>query len=139
MKLKHLLSSFIFFSATFAAHAQVAANLQGRVVDSSGAGVPNAQIELTETSTNVRQHTTSSSSGGYLFTHLNPGAYQFDVTASGFQHLSHLGVTATVGQTVSADLLLTVGTEQQTITVNEDRLCYRPWKATLRLTYPAQR
>ena len=42
------------------------------------------------------------------------------MTAPGFRHLSRTGVTAIVGQTVSADLTLSAGGDQQTVTVNGD-------------------
>jgi hypothetical protein len=100
--------------------SQVAATLRGRVLDPSGAGVAKAQIQLTEASTNIRQTTTSSSSGDYLFTHLNPGLYSLDVAAQGFAQLARNGVTVVAGQTVTADLSLQVGNQQQTITVTDD-------------------
>jgi hypothetical protein len=111
---------FLILLSTNAASAQIAADLQGRVLDSSGASIANAVVLLTETATNVQQQTTTSSSGDYFFTHLNPGVYRIDVTAAGFQHLSRGGITAIVGQTVDADLTLNPGTQQQTITVNAD-------------------
>ena len=100
--------------------AQIAADLRGRVLDPSGAAIANARVELTESSTNVRQQTVTSSSGDYLFSQLNPSLYRLDVTAAGFQHLDRTGVRVIVGQTVSANLTLSVGTDQQTITVNAD-------------------
>jgi hypothetical protein len=102
------------------AFAQIAANLRGRVLDPSGAGVPNAQVELTESAKNVHQSTTTSSTGDYLFTNLNPGSFGVTVMASGFQKLEHTGITVTVGQTVSADLSLSLGGDQQTVTVDSD-------------------
>ncbi|HEV2710037.1 MAG TPA: TonB-dependent receptor [Edaphobacter sp.] len=108
----------VLFSAS--AFAQIAANLRGRVLDASGAAVANAQVELTESSTNLHQMTVSSGAGDYLFTHLNPGSYRLEVTAPGFKRLSRTGVTVIVGQTVSADLSLTAGGDQQTVTVNGD-------------------
>lgn len=121
MKLKLSLSALLLtVLAASSASAQIAADLEGRVVDTSGAVVPNAQVILTEVSTNAHQRTTSSSAGDYRFSHLNPGSYSIDVTAGGFEHLSRTGLTATVGQTVSVDLALTVGNDQQTVTVNAD-------------------
>ena len=102
------------------AHAQIAAGLNGRVLDSSGAGVPGASVILTEQSTNIRQKTTTSSVGDYSFSSLIPGSYQLDVTASGFQHLERAGITVSVGQTVSANLSLALGAESQTVNVNSD-------------------
>ncbi len=96
---------------------QIAAGLRGRVVDPSGAGVPNAQVELTESAKNVHLPSTTSSSGDYSFSNLNPGSYSLTVRASGFARLEHSGITVKVGQTVTADLSLTLGGDQQTMTV----------------------
>jgi hypothetical protein len=100
--------------------AQIAADLRGRVLDPSGAVVANAHVELTESSTNVHQATATSSTGDYLFTHLNPGTYSVSVTASGFKTLDHSGITVVIGQTVNADLTLSPGGDQQTVTVDSD-------------------
>ncbi len=100
--------------------AQIAADIRGRVLDSSGATVPNAKVELTQSSTKSHLVTTSSGSGDYFFTSLIPGTCQLDVTATGFEHLTRTGVKAIVGQTVSADLVLTVGGGQQKVQVVAD-------------------
>ena len=121
MKLSHIFCAVLSAGISAStASAQIAADLQGRVADSSGAAVPNAEVELTELSTNLHQRTVSSSSGDYLFSHLNPGGYALDVTAPGFAHLKRTGVTVIVGQTVLADLSLSVGSDQQVVNVNAD-------------------
>ena len=121
MNLNRLISASLFtVCAASASRAQIAADLQGRVVDASGAGIAHARVLLTEDATNFHQETTSSDSGGYLFSHLSPGGYRVDVTAPGFERLSRTGLTATVGQTASVDLLLTAGAEQQIVSVNAD-------------------
>ncbi|WP_433969080.1 carboxypeptidase-like regulatory domain-containing protein [Tunturiibacter gelidiferens] len=100
--------------------AQVAADLKGRVFDASGVAIANAAVELIESSTNLHQSTATSSSGDYLFIHLNPGSYRVEVKAPGFKNLDREGVTVIVGQTVSLDLTLNLGGDQQTVTVNSD-------------------
>jgi hypothetical protein len=102
------------------ATAQIAADLKGRVFDPSGAAIANAPVELIESATNMHQATTTSSSGDYLFIHLNPGSYRVEVKAPGFKNLEREGVTVIVGQTVSLDLTLSAGGDQQTVTVNSD-------------------
>src|SRR5580700_1325496 len=87
-----------------AALAQITADLRGRVFDPSGAAIPNAYVSLTQTATAIRQQTTTSATGDYLFTNLNPGVYSLDVTATGFQHLQRSGITVILGQTLNADL-----------------------------------
>ncbi len=100
--------------------AQIASDLRGRVLDPSGAGVANAQIELMQSATGIHETTTSSNSGDYSYSHLSPGRYRIDVAAPGFEHLTRTGVTAIVGQTVRLDLHLTLGAGQQTVTVEGD-------------------
>jgi Carboxypeptidase regulatory-like domain len=118
MKLSRVLYVLVLSAISgSSAFAQIAADLRGRVLDPSNAAVANARVELTESSTNLRQTTTTSASGDYVFTHLNPGAYQLDVTADGFQHRTHTGITVSVGETVSIDLVLSVGQDRQTVTV----------------------
>src|ERR1700676_695839 len=105
MKHRQILCAFLFLIVGWpSAWAQIAADLRGRVIDPSGAGVGNAEVELTDSETNTHLKTTSSASGDYRFTNLNPGLYQLDVSANGFEHLTRTGITAGVGQTVTADL-----------------------------------
>ena len=119
---RHLtfLACLPLFIVTLTASAQIAADLEGRVVDASGAAVANAQVQLTDAATGITQQTTSSSAGDYLFSHLNPGVYQVDVSAPGFEHLHRAGVSATVGQTATLDLALTIGSDTQTVSVTAD-------------------
>jgi hypothetical protein len=117
---RRLLACFLLFAAVspIAASAQVRGGLQGRVLDSSGASVPNTRIELTEASTNVHRQTTSSASGDYSFSDLNPGEYRLEASAANFKKLVRTGVIVAVGQTAGLDLTLTVGGDQETVTVD---------------------
>jgi Carboxypeptidase regulatory-like domain len=116
VKLHRALAIFALL-LTSTAFAQIAADLRGRVLDPSGAAIPNARVELTESSTSISQATTTSGSGDYFFTQLNPGSYSLQITAAGFQGINRTGITLSVGQTVSVDITLTIGS-QQSITVN---------------------
>ena len=122
MKSIQILSAMVVFSALAVAPgcAQIAADLQGRVLDSSGAAVANAQVTLTEEATDFHQERTTSSSGDYRFSQLHPGSYRIEVAVTGFERLSRGGIDATVGQTATADLVLTPGSDQQSVTVQAD-------------------
>jgi hypothetical protein len=115
-----LVSLLLILVAHAMAFAQIAADLRGRVLDPSGATVANAHVELSESATDIHQATTTSSTGDYVFTHLNPGTYRVKVTAPGFKTLDHTGISVVVGQTVNADLTLSPGGDQQTVEVNSD-------------------
>lgn len=120
MKLRLYAAAFALISTALTGQAQIAAAISGRIADPSGAGVPNAQVTLTNSATNVAQTAQSTSAGDYLFTGVNPGMYSLAIAASGFQRLERSGLTLALGQTTHADLKLTVGADQQTITVNAD-------------------
>jgi len=122
MKLRRVAFAFVLFALinTSIVFAQISAGLKGRVIDPSGAAIASAQVELTQTATNVHQSTTTTSAGDYVFSNLIPGSYQLDVTAAGFRHLQRSGVTVSVGQTISVDLSLSIGSDQQIVTVNGD-------------------
>jgi hypothetical protein len=118
--LRRALLAFIMCSACPSAFAQIAADLRGRVLDPSGAAIPDANVSLTAAATGIQQRTLTSASGDYRFTNLNPGSYSIDVTAATFQHLHRTGITVVLGQTVTADLTMTAGGDRQTVTIVED-------------------
>ena len=103
-----------------AAQGQIAGELKGRVSDPSGNGIANAQVRLTETSTTIQQNTIATGSGDYVFINLKPGSYSLEVSARGFGRLARTGITIATGQTVTANLVLHVGSEQQSVTVTAD-------------------
>jgi hypothetical protein len=98
---------------------QVRANLQGRVADGSGASIANARVDLTEVATNIRRSTSTSNSGDYVFSGLNPGKYRVSVMAAGFQGLTRSNIAVAVGQTAKVDLVLPVGNDRQVVTVDD--------------------
>jgi hypothetical protein len=68
----------------------------------------------------LQQKTRATSSGDYIFINLSPGTYKIDVGAIGFQHLTRTRIELITGQTVNADLTLSLGTDKQTVTVSSD-------------------
>jgi len=128
----------LFFAAVFCqvALAQIAADLRGRVLDVSGAAIPGAHVDLTADATSVNQQTLTSGSGDYLFTNLNPGSYSVDVTATGFQHLQRTGITVILGQTVSADLIMSSGADRQTVIVKSDAVLLQDETSNIETNIP---
>ena len=66
------------------AWAQFTGNIQGTVVDQSGAVVAQARVDLLNTVTQVSATTTTDGSGNYRFLSLAPGSYKNTVEAKGF-------------------------------------------------------
>lgn len=104
----------------YSAWAQVASEIKGRVVDPSGAAIPGAQVTAVETSTGEQYASRTGADGYFDFADLVSGRYQLDALSSGFEHLTHAGLTLAVGQTLGIDLLLTPGGELQSVTVTAD-------------------
>ena len=70
------------------AHAQGqsgTAEITGTVTDPSGALVANAEVKVTNASTNQQRTAASNSSGEFRIQNLAPGAYSLEVSAPGFQ------------------------------------------------------
>lgn len=116
-----LLPLFLIF-ATVGAFAQQNSAISGTVTDNNGAVVPNSQITLTSEATGAQLSTTSNSNGVYNFPGLNVGTYDLTATASGFGTYVQKGLVLNVSQTLRADISLTVGAVQQTVTVTANAL-----------------
>lgn len=110
----------LFFAILPAAVAQeVRANISGIVTDPSGAPVPGATINVTNTATNVITSAQSNESGSYSIRFLPPGRYDFAVEASGFKKVVRNDVVLQAGDASRVDVALEVGDLSQSVTVNE--------------------
>jgi hypothetical protein len=84
--------------------------ITGTITDQSGAGIAGASITLTLVSTGSAQSLTSSSSGTYALTSLQPGEYDVQISAHGFQSIGSK-VRVLVGQVANGNFSL--GPEKQ--------------------------
>jgi len=57
----------------------------GTVKEPSGAVVPGAVVNLTNTGTNAKHSTVTNETGAYQFVNVEVGTYKMDVVAAGFQ------------------------------------------------------
>ena len=117
--------------------AQIAGELTGRVLDPSGASISGAAVRLVSLATSISQTTATTSSGDYVFINLIPGPYRIDVSAPGFNGLSRSGITVITGQTVTVDLTLAVGSQQQTVTVSDDAPLLQAATSNIETNIPA--
>src|SRR5215831_18846934 len=93
------------------------ATLTGAITDPSGAAVPSATVKATNTATNAAKEVKSTSDGVYTIPYLDPGVYDVEVSASGFQQLKRASLTLQVAQKLNLPLQMTVGQMTQEITV----------------------
>jgi hypothetical protein len=97
--------------------AQDRATLTGTVTDPSGAAIPNATVKVTNTANNETSETKASSSGVYTIPYLNPGVYNVEVSAAGFQALRRQAITLETGQRLNLPVQMTVGQATTEVTV----------------------
>src|SRR5438132_13468674 len=80
-----ILTGILAFPASLAAQATTFGAILGRVVDPSGASVPNAAVKVTNVETNVSRDAATDTAGDYAVRSLIPGFYSVEVTAQGFK------------------------------------------------------
>src|SRR3954464_14061629 len=106
--------------------------LDVRVLDSSGAVVPAAKVELTTGETqSVARVLTTNGDGVAAATFLPPGTYSVSVSAAGFQKLAQTGIAVRVGETVSLPITVTPGQTTDTVTVTGEPPLVEQRSATL--------
>src|SRR5690348_15720490 len=66
----------------------ISGSLVGTVTDSTGGGVPNANVQATNTGTGVKTAAVTGDRGDYRFNNLPVGTYNIVVTATGFNTTS---------------------------------------------------
>jgi len=96
---------------------QSSATINGTVRDSSGAVVEGATIALTNLDTTISRNTVSNSAGDYVFIDVQPAPYSLKVTKPGFSTQTQQPVRLSVNQTATLNFTLSVGSTQQTVTV----------------------
>src|SRR5260370_28795924 len=111
-----LLAIFAFGPA---AQGQETGQITGTVTDPTGAVVPNATIAVKNVGTNAVGTVTSSSTGAYVVTGLQPANYELTVTGTGFRPFS-TRVEVTVAAKVTVDAKLSVTQESSTIEVTAE-------------------
>ena len=116
--------SFIPNVGTQAAYAQVTVSqIHGTVTDASDAVVPGAKVTALNTATGISVVATTSASGYYIFTALQPGGpYTVTVEAQGFEKYEAKGITLIVNANWDTDAKLKIGSNQQSVTVDATAL-----------------
>src|SRR6266851_7697049 len=112
-----------FFMATLlltpdSGSAQLSAgSVTGVVRDATGSVVARASVVLRNIDTAIQHTTVSNDAGNYVFLNLGPGRYVLQVKAGGFSEKNISEFVLGVNQTATIDIALSVGSENQAITV----------------------
>ncbi|MBZ5593834.1 MAG: TonB-dependent receptor [Acidobacteriia bacterium] len=101
-----------------AANAQVAsATLLGDVRDESGALAPAATVTARHNATGFVRSAVTNSQGAYRIDELLPGEYTVTAEKSGFRTVEAKAIPLEVNQKARLDLVLTIGGERDSVTV----------------------
>ena len=96
--------------------------VSGTITDQTGAIVPDAQVQLTETN-NGQVHTVkSNSAGSYIIPDLPAGPYRLEVASAGFAKYVQNGIVLNVGTNPSINVNLQVGAATQEVVVEASAL-----------------
>jgi hypothetical protein len=105
-------------SLVAAAHAQSATGeVQGTIVDQSGAVLPGVSITITNTATGATRETVTDAGGLFAIPGLPVGPYEVTATLTGFATRRQPDLRVQVGQTITLRLELGVAALAETITV----------------------
>lgn len=116
---RRLLLSFILllgWSATLQAQFTTA-RLSGMVTDTPGSVIPGAKVTIKDLGTGYTQTIETAGSGDYLFPSLPVGSYELTVSRPGFTTYVQNGISLAVGQSITQNIKLGVGSVAQRVVV----------------------
>jgi hypothetical protein len=142
--LKHSLTSFrwLAFAALFCVwlpcYAQFGSNVQGTVVDQTGAVIPKVAVTLHNTGTGVDLKETTNATGFYRFNAVPPGDYTVVTSQAGFKDAS-TSVTVAPDERRGVDItLVPAGAGTTNVTVNAQAEALNPEETRVEETLAAQ-
>jgi hypothetical protein len=91
--------------------------ISGSVVDSSGATIAGATLQLVNEGTGLARNQETTSAGEFNFPDLQVGLYTLSVTKQGFQTRKHEKVEVAVGKVTSLLITLAIGQTSETVEV----------------------
>ena len=92
--------------------------ISGRVVDSSGAAIPGAEVRVANQTDKTARTFTTAANGEFIFTNVEPGDYTVSASMKGFKQFQKTDIPITANQAFNAgDLRLDVGATSETVEV----------------------
>ena len=83
--------------------------ITGTLADSTGAVVPGASVQVTNTETGAQYDTVTTGTGNYTLASLVAGNYNLTVAVTGFKKFTREGLTLRIGENPGVDVKLEVG------------------------------
>jgi len=126
----------LFSLFTAASFAQIGGKgaIEGTVVDPTGAVVSGAVVTAKNVGTSVATTRTTTSSGYFVLSPLDPGGYTVSVAATGFEGFIQEHITLDAIQTIGLQITLKVGAPSESVTVSAAPAALGTENATLGTT-----
>ncbi|HEY6400209.1 MAG TPA: TonB-dependent receptor, partial [Blastocatellia bacterium] len=125
--LKQILQSFCLLSAltlgvspVLAQARSSSADLTGTVTDPAKSPLQGATVTATNLATGLARSVMTDASGGYRIPVLQPGIYEVKIELSGFTTQVKRGVMITVGQVLTLNFEMSIGSLEKTVVVETD-------------------
>lgn len=94
--------------------------VQGSVRDNSGALIPDADVSVREVSTGLTSSVHTNNQGIFVLTSLRPGVYTLTAHHEGFSDVVRPQIEVRVGDQVSLDLALSIGSATSAVSVTAE-------------------
>src|SRR5579871_3372957 len=91
--------------------------IQGTVLDTSGAAIPDATVRVTNTATDLVRTVVTGTDGTYVVPDLPVGPYRMDVTKDGFAAFAQTGIVLQVATNPTINAVLKVGNVNEQVQV----------------------
>ena len=116
----------------------ISGDVTGTVSDPSGAVVPSATVTIQNDQTGVKTTAPTNTNGVYRFLNLPVGSYTLSVTAGGFAQKTQKGLRVELGNTLTANITVAVGTAATTVEVSEAGVGIDTTTAQLQTSFDAR-
>ena len=116
--MRRFVCAAIVLIAGSASAQDITGNVQGTVLDATGARLSGAQVEIVNEGTQIRLTRTANEQGEYQFNLVPPGVYTLTGSATGFKTVLIKGVDVGVNKSTRLDLTMEVGTVSESVEVS---------------------
>lgn len=119
--MKYCMSLLACVLVTAALNAQTTnGSVQGTIVDPTGSAIGGATVTARNLDTGLTISSKTTDAGIYSLPSLPPGNYSVTVEAQGLKKYERLGVTVSIGSTISIDIQMQMGAVTESVTVSAD-------------------
>ena len=117
--------------ACFGQASATSGEITGTITDPSGAALPGATVEITNTGTGLKQTGTTTDSGLYRFSLLPLGSYDLDIQAAGFGPAHQKGIVINAGATATVNVTVQLAGTATEVQVTASGIITEPSRTDL--------